>query len=240
MIELMIFPPAFNCRSPSPFSMKAELLMKMAKVKYKAVYLETPSKAPNSKLPYIIDDGVIIADSHFIYQHICKKYNVNLDCYLTDAEKAVSKAFSRLIEDHLYWVCSYARWLDDDFGQQVSVFFGKLPPIIRNIVPYIVRKEVFKASYSHGIGRHSKEKIYQLGSDDVAAIVTQLAGSKFFMGDKPSSIDAIVYGILSEIIYPNASTPLQKYASNFDCLRTYLKTIETEYDFAPINLKEVK
>ena len=61
MIILYTFGPCFGLPDPSPFVMKAEVLLKMANLPF-----ETDTggfnKAPKGKLPYIADDGEIIAN----------------------------------------------------------------------------------------------------------------------------------------------------------------------------------
>ncbi|MBL1420710.1 MAG: glutathione S-transferase family protein [Alphaproteobacteria bacterium] len=232
-MELIIFPPALNCPSASPYSMKAELLLRMAKVDYKAVRGSNPGKGPNGKLPYLIDDGKEIADSYFIYQHIKQKFNVDLDGHLTGQQLATSLAFTRLCEDHLYWCNVYARWVDPEFNHHVEVFFKPIPWGIRQIVTKKSRKSATSAVYHHGIGRHSKEKIYQLGCDDISAIAAQLGEDEFFLGDRVSSVDAIIYGVLASVIYPDIDTPMRVFAKEFENIRAYLGRIEDEFDYAP-------
>jgi len=72
MITLYTFGPAFGLPDPSPFVMKAEVLLKMAGVPYRT---DTTGfrKAPKGKLPYIEDGGEIISDSTFIRFHLEKK-----------------------------------------------------------------------------------------------------------------------------------------------------------------------
>jgi glutathione S-transferase len=78
MITLYGFGPAFGLPDPSPFVMKAEILLKMAGVPY-AVKTGGLSKAPKGKLPYVVDDGEPIGDSTFIRWHLEKKYNIDFD-----------------------------------------------------------------------------------------------------------------------------------------------------------------
>ena len=232
-MELIIFPPSLNCRSASQFSMKIELLLRMAKIDYKAVLGSNPSKGPNGKLPYLIDDGKEIADSHYIYQHIKQKFNVDLDAHLTDEQLATGLAFARLCEDHLYWCNVYARWVDPAFNHHVEVFFKSIPWGIRQIVIKKSRKSSKNAVYYQGIGRHDKAKIYQLGCDDVKVIVTQLGDNEYFLGDKVSSVDAVIYGSLATIIYPDINTPMRIFAKEFENMKAYLRRIEAEFDYAP-------
>jgi glutathione S-transferase len=89
MITLYGFGPAFGLPDPSPFVMKAELLLKMAGLPYKA---DTGGmrKAPKGKLPYIVDDGEAVGDSTFIRWHIEKKYQIDFDRGLTPEQRAIA------------------------------------------------------------------------------------------------------------------------------------------------------
>ncbi len=233
MIELTIFPPYLNCRSASPFSMKAELLLKMSKVDYKTILGDNPSKGPNGKLPFIVDGNETIADSHFIYQHICQKYNIDLDAGLTNQQRAVGTAFTRLVEDHLYWILAYSRWLDPEFNRAIVRFFDHLPFGIRQLVIKAANSTVKKAVHHHGIGRHSKDKIYQFGCEDIDAIAAQLGDSSYFLGDRLASVDAIIYGMLAAIAYPDIATKMKEQVVKYDNLLDYMKRIEIEFDFTP-------
>lgn len=112
MIKLYTFGPAFGLPDPSPFVTKAEMLLKMADVPY---LTDTTGfkRAPKGKLPYIDDDGAIVANSTFIRMHLEKNYGVDFDKGLSPAERGVAWAFEKLCEDHLYWVGLHARWIVD-------------------------------------------------------------------------------------------------------------------------------
>ncbi len=76
VITLYTFGPAFGLPDPSPFVMKVETLLKMAKLPYRTDQ-NGFSKAPKGKLPYIDDDGVVVADSTIIRWHLEKKYRID-------------------------------------------------------------------------------------------------------------------------------------------------------------------
>lgn len=62
VIKLYCFAPAFGLPSPGPFAIKTEVHLKMMRlphVKRFAGYAD----APRGKLPYIDDDGMVVADS---------------------------------------------------------------------------------------------------------------------------------------------------------------------------------
>ena len=89
MITLEGFGPAFGLPDPSPFVTKAEMLLKMAGLPY-AVDTGGFNKAPKGKLPYIIDNGEIIADSTFIRWHIEREYNIDFDRGLSAEQREIA------------------------------------------------------------------------------------------------------------------------------------------------------
>ena len=84
------------------------------------------SKAPKGKLPYVEDDGAIIADSTFIRWHLEQKYRIDFDRGLDAAQKATGWAFEKMIEDNFYWVIVHDRWADDaNFRKGPIRFFDR-------------------------------------------------------------------------------------------------------------------
>jgi len=111
MIILHTFGPYFGTPDPSPFVMKAMLLLKFAGLDY-AEKRGGLRKAPKGKLPFIEDDGVPV--STFIRFHIEKKYGFDFDAGLTPEQKSIAWAFEKMCDEHLYFALMAERWLDDE------------------------------------------------------------------------------------------------------------------------------
>jgi glutathione S-transferase len=79
------------------------------------------------------------------------------------------------------------------------------------------------------VGRHSKEEIYQLGKDDITAIATSLGQQKFFFGEQPSSIDAVLYGFLANIITPPINSPLKQHTMSYSNLVEHCERMKQKY-----------
>lgn len=129
MITLYKFGAIGDVCDPSPFCVKVEAYLRLAKLPYEtqsgAQYLRT---APKGKLPYIEDEGKIIADSTFIIDYLKATYGDKLDAELSISDKAIAHAFSRMLHEHLYWVISYARWmLPHNRAVLNQLFFGAIP-----------------------------------------------------------------------------------------------------------------
>ena len=79
MIKLYQFRPAFGLPNASPFCMKVENYLRMAGLAYECPRGADMRKAPKGKMPYIEDEGSLIADSSFIIDHLKRKYGDPLD-----------------------------------------------------------------------------------------------------------------------------------------------------------------
>ena len=202
--------------------MKAEILLKMSAVPYRTTIIEDPRKSPRGKLPYIVDGEQTICDSALIRQHLEDRYQIDFDAGLNAAEKAVSHAMARMIEERLYWVILYSRWLDADNWPTIRQFwFGGMPPVIRKLVPIIALRQVKTSLNSHGLGRHAPEDIYAFGAQDLEALATQLGEKPFFFGDQPKSLDAIAYPAITNMLIHALPGPLLDAAKSHDTFRSY-------------------
>jgi glutathione S-transferase len=222
VITLYAFGPGFGLPDPSPFVTKAEVLLKMAKLEYRT---DTSgfSKAPKGKLPYIADDGAIIADSTFIRWHIEKKYRIDFDRGLDRVQRATAWAFEKMIEDNLYWVVVHERWVDDtNFRNGPRRFFDRVPAPIRPLVVAMIRRRVRGALRGHGMGRHSNDEILALGTRSIDAIADFLGDKPFFFGAEPTGVDATVFAFVVATLCPHFISRTRTAAEGRDNLRRYV------------------
>ena len=231
MITLYQFQPALGARNPSPFCLKLETYLRMASIPYEvAAGAADVRKAPKQKLPYITDGEQTIADSGFVIDYLKETYGDPLDSDLSLPESAIALSFRRLMEENLYWAMIYTRWVEPEAWQVIrNVFFSDLPPVLRSIIPGMVRKDTFKKLDGHGMGRHSREEVYRIGKRDIKALSDFLAGKPFFMGDRATSLDATGYGFLANLFRIELDSELDDYAKGFDNLREYCDRMENTY-----------
>jgi glutathione S-transferase len=151
MIKLYQFAPAWNVSNLSPFCLKVETYLKMAGLQYEVVH-SNPLQAPKVQLPFIEDNGKRIGDSQFIIEYLKETYGDGVDAHLTPPERAVSNAMQRLIENHLAWAFVHARFgkRDQNWEENKRALFGKLPPVVRQIVP------------AHKAARHARQATARL------------------------------------------------------------------------------
>jgi glutathione S-transferase len=223
MITLYKFGPYFGLPDPSPFVMKAELLLKLAGLPY-AVDLKGFGKAPKGKLPYIRDDGETIADSTFIRLHIERKYGFDFDAGLSAEQKGLAWAIEKMCEDHLYWIVVEARWCDDaNFARGPAQFFDRAPALVRPLIKTFIRRSLRRTLRGQGLGRHNASELAELGRRDVAALSAILGDKPFLFGPAPCGADATVAAFAIASLSTLFVTPVREAAESHANLVAYVQ-----------------
>ena len=229
MITLYTFGPAFGLPDPSPFVMKVETLLKMAKIPYRTDATGF-SRAPKGKLPYIDDDGVVVADSTFIRWHIEKKYRIDFDHGLDAGQKATAWAFEKMAEEHLYWVGTHDRWMNDEnFRKGPLQFFARVPAPVRPLVTALVRRRLRARLHGQGLGRHSPDEIHAIATRSIGAMADFLGDKPFFMGNEPAGVDATMFAFACAMLCPHFESPSRNAAEQHENLRRYVGRVTARY-----------
>lgn len=209
MITVYSFGPFFGLPDASPFVLKAMTLLKIAGLRY-AENHGGYSCAPKGKLPYIDDDGTLVADSTFIRFHLERKYGVDFDAGLSAEQRAAGWAIEKMLEEHFYWTLVHARWIDDaNFAKSAGQFFDAVPAPIRPLVKALVRRKIAGNLKAQGIGRHSRDEIAELGRRDIDALATLLGDKPFLFGDAPCGADATAFAFVAESLAPEIDSPIR-------------------------------
>ncbi|NRA22809.1 MAG: glutathione S-transferase N-terminal domain-containing protein, partial [Oceanospirillaceae bacterium] len=114
MIKLYSFGPHFGVADPSPFVLKVDAYLRMAGIEFENISdPNNLSRAPKGKLPFIDDQGELIADSQFIFTHFQDTPQTDLDLHLNEQQKAIAYLTAKSLDENLYFVLVYSRWLRD-------------------------------------------------------------------------------------------------------------------------------
>jgi len=190
MITLHSFGPAFGLPDPSPFCIKAELLLKLSGLPYQRANGNL-NRAPKRKLPVIVDDGVTIADSSFIRFHLESRHGIDFDKGLDAERRGVLWAVEKMLEDQIYWIVVGERWMDDaNFARGPANFFKSVPAPLRPLVCALIRRKVRRSLDGHGMGRHSQAEKMVLAARALDSIVAILGERAYLGGDTPAGGDA--------------------------------------------------
>ncbi len=214
MIRLFQFPSTLKgTPNASPFCVKLECALRLGGIPYEIEQVPNPAGGPKHKVPFVEIDGARIGDSALILDLLATRNGLDLDRGLDARKRAESHALQRMIEERLYWVMVYSRWVEPTGWNIVRpLFFASLPWPMRRLVPRMARKTVLRKLDGHGIGRHSREEVFALGARDLAALSDLLGDNPFLFGDRPTLADATLFGFLVNIIGPDVPSPLKDAA----------------------------
>ncbi|MEM8743967.1 MAG: glutathione S-transferase family protein [Pseudomonadota bacterium] len=229
MITLYTFGPKFGLPDPSPFCMKAIVLLKMAGLEYKAAEADL-QKAPKRKAPYMDDDGTIVPDSTFIRLHLEKTRGIDFDEGLSDVDRAISWAFEKLCEDNLYWAVVESRWMNDrNFNAGPVQFFEGVPGVMRPLLVPMVRRQVRRDLKGQGTGRHSEAEIAELATRGISGLSAFLGDKPYLMGSKPCAADASVFATVANLLCEVFESPLLDATKKHENLVAYRDRLMTQY-----------
>lgn len=230
MITLHQLPPLDRAASLSPFCLKVETYLRMTSTPYETVRITDVSKMPKGKVP-VIDEGELrLGDSYFIIEHLKRTRGDALDAGLDPRERATAHAFTRMMDEHLYWAVVHSRWFDDRFTpRMIRIFFGELPA--EHLAPTMaaVRDVMSKVLHAHGIGRHTTDEIAVRATADVDAIAALLGDRAFMLGERPTTLDAATYAFIANVIDVDMDTQLRQHTATHANLVEYCRRMRARY-----------
>lgn len=229
MIQLYALPPAFGLRNVSPFCLKTEMALTYLKQPFELIEEPDPRKTPKGKLPYLKHNGETIADSERIFAYLNQQFDGGLYEGLSKQEIAVGRAFTRLAEEHLYWLMVASRWLENDwFPNIITGFFHIVPRPFQGFVARQAQKEVKKTYYLQGLGRHSLTEQKAFAHEDLAAIDDQIEAQQYITGGRMTVFDFAVASVLVGLMDNEPPTWMSQIAAEYPVLREYVDRIQAE------------
>lgn len=218
-VVLHQFHRCYTCPNPSPFVLKLETYLRMAKIPYE-VDFEQPL-GPLGKSPWITFNGKDYPDSQLIIELLNDKLNVDLDKNLTEEQKAIAHSTRRLLEASWIWPFALDRWVysKQDFSKWLYL---PIPRFLQKIMFIRFGAGVKKIGDLAGVTKFGRPQVEKFGLQDLKALSVLLGNKAYMFGDEPTEVDCTVFGMTTMSLYASQDSSPFKIA------------IETEYT----NLKE--
>jgi glutathione S-transferase len=238
-IKLFVFPPMFEIPNLSPFCCKLETWLRIAQVPYQVVELRDPRSAPRKKLPFIEENGVRIADSSVIIDHLSRTREIDLDANLTPAQRTTSLFVKRTLEDHYAFAVAYTHLLSDAGAKHTRSPFDALPSLLRPLIERVVQKSVKRVLWNQGILRAPHDGIIASAMDDWRAVVDVMSAEAFFFGEQVTNLDATVFGMLAPTVLTPIDTPIRAFLRSQPKVLQYAERMRSRYfpELAPAQRK---
>lgn len=230
-IRAFVFGSGWGVPFPTsgPFPLKLLTWLRMAKIEHEVVIANDPSKGPKGKSPWVEIDGTKLGDSSIIIAHLAKRFEVDLDAHLSDDERAQAVLVQRTLEEHYHQAFEHQLFLGRGGTERLAEFAATMPIPIRWILPTVFVSMLQKQLRARGLGRHDEGEIIAQGKADLDALSRMLGDKEFFFGDRPSAIDACIFGFLGVTIYVNGDNPLFTHAASLSNLKRYCERMRAAY-----------
>ncbi|XP_010292809.1 PREDICTED: failed axon connections homolog, partial [Phaethon lepturus] len=161
--------PSNGVPSLSPFCLKMETYLRMADLPYQNYF--DGKLSPQGKMPWIEYNHKKVSGTEFIIDFLEEKLGVNLNKHLGPHERAVSRAVTKMVEEHFYWTLAYCQWVENLHETQKMVsLFGPFSDLLKWILCHLTKGIVKREMYGHGIGRFSEEEMYTLMEKDMRTL----------------------------------------------------------------------
>lgn len=229
MLILNQFQPNPKRPDLSTFCSKVEMFLKVNELPYEG-NTAMPNKAPKGKLPTLLDDKDLIADSELIIRHLCEKFQIDPEPGMTPEQKAIAFMIRKTMEEHYYFIMLHTRWVDPKGWTVVNkLFFSALPKPLRIVVPGIVRKQVTKGLLAQGIGRHEDPEISRRGREVLEHLSQFIGKSDYIFGDQPTLVDCVVFPYLWGAFNFPTDSELKRVAEANPKFKLYVDRILKRY-----------
>jgi glutathione S-transferase len=153
-----------------------------------------------------------------------QKYRLTIDAALNASQRTTNLLVTRMLDD-LYWVMSYSRWQDERFW---PAFRDALLREHSGLTEDgLAKAKAFNHQryYYQGIGRFDPEAALARGVADLQALAALIPSSGYVHGEKPTSIDAAIYGFIANIYFYDIDTPLKQFIVAHDNIVGHCRAI---------------
>lgn len=212
MLTLYSYPTLFGVADNNGYGLKVFAFLRLAGVPFAHQHIFDASAAPRGQLPYIVDGGETIGDSDTIIAYITKKFGIDLDAGLSNAQRDISHLITRMLDD-LYWVMSYSRWQDERYWHAFAAALKREHASLTEEGLLKAKEFNRKRYYFQGIGRYAPDAAYARGLADLKVLANLVPDSGYLHGPEPTSIDAGIYGFIANIYFYDIQTPLKQFVS---------------------------
>lgn len=232
VVYLHVFPRLVsdNLHNSAP-CLKVESFLRMYKVPYEVLYGMNNADSPTERLPFIELNGVAVAESAFIIEHVAAHFKLDIKPASSEAAGKTTM-LRRLTEDSLR--LHYYRHLMVDNWRKLVPTYAKLtglPVCVMSLIyTKTMRPRLIATLNLHGQGDLTDAQYHAEFLADVKAIESQLTTQKFAVSDeKPTVADCSVFAWLQNVVWcarQGIACPAVDYAAHSSVINAYLGRME--------------
>lgn len=164
-------------------------------------YSVSPWHSPNGEYPAVFDkkrQGKVVTDfDKFVEMLRNSGQEVVIDAELTSSERSQIDAFSCFLQQYLHPAVLHTFWTDDlNYSTLTHHWFSSRLSFPYNL--YYLEKR--RKRIQRFLSDRTVNSIMKDGLQTLNMLSAKLGDNKFFCGNKPSSLDALVFGYLAPLL----------------------------------------
>lgn len=187
--------------------------------------------SPSGRLPFIKANKFVIAEMDPIVAFVNTK-GITLTEHQDAAQKADMRAYMSLVSNVLGNAEMYLSWLDQvTYNEVTKPRYGSVYPWpLNHILTWQKKQQIYKKLAALGWTSKTLEEVYQEVEQCCMALNERLDNQQFFFNNKPTELDALVFGHLFSILTtPLPDTRLASIVRQHKNLVELCQTIDKEY-----------
>lgn len=224
MLTLYSYPTLFGVADNNGYGLKVFAFLRLTGIAFRHEHIFDASQAPRGQLPFIIDDQETIGDSETIMAYLIRNYHLTIDAALTAAQRTTSLLITRMLDD-LYWVMSYSRWQDERYWPAFRDALLREHPGLTEEALRKAKQFNSQRYYFQGIGRYERDAAMARGLADLQALADLIPAGGYVHGERPTAIDAGIYGFIANIYFYDIATPLKQFVVAHDNIVRHCRAI---------------
>ncbi|PAV77487.1 hypothetical protein WR25_02534 [Diploscapter pachys] len=240
-MELHIWPSDFGLPSVDVQCLQFLAAARICASPVAIVSASAPWNSPTGEYPVVFDksksDVKPITDFEKFVDVLRKSgQDYVIDADLTIFERSELDAFGAYLQQHLQPALLYTLWVDDlNYTTVTSFWYNRRLHFPYNL--YYLEKRRKKAKRC--ISERTETQIMKSGLQAINMLSAKLGDNKYMCGDKPSSLDALVFGYLAPLLrLPLPNDRLQLHLSACPNLVRFVETVASIY--LPLTEEQLK
>jgi len=223
--EQILLPDNASCLSVQAF-------LRMCNLKYEIVQKRNAEDmSPSGRVPFIKCGAFLISELEPLTSFVSNK-GITLTGDLDSVQKSDMRAYMSLINTVLANAENYITWADKEtFCQVTQVRYGSVHPFpLSWFLTRQKRQRVLKRLNALSWLDKSIEEVYEEVDNCCTALSERLDVNKYFFGDKPTELDAMMFAHIFTIL--TTPLPSNQFAATIRCypkLVEHCQRIEKEY-----------
>jgi len=224
-VEQILMPDFASCLSVKAFLNMCQLSFQ-TELRHNAEFM-----SPTGELPVVKVGSVLLSDFDMLVTMAgAKGHSLSKD--LKEEQRAEMKAYISLVHNSIGNALQYILWCDKETRNLVSKprYASAYRWPLSKILPLKKQLQVIGRLKAIGWATLQSDEVYPKVDTCCQALSAKLAGQRFFFGNSPTELDAVVFGYLYTILTTMLpSTKLVDLLSNYKNLNDFCVSIHDQY-----------